>query len=170
MPGYAWTRGGNDYGGCIGSGNGWTNNSYRYFSDPEKGNETEHWQYPTRVGIFLPNTSAHFSDVRDGTSCTIMIGEMQRLVSPPSGVSSVDAWAAGGVATLFTTNDHEKSGKYQTGGMNNLFFESPGSDHPGGAHFGTADGAAHFIAETIDKQVFCYLGSMDDGHTAQVPP
>ena len=64
-----------------------------------------------------------------------MIGELQRLVSPPSGICSMDGWAEGGVATLFTTNDAEHSegnpGKYQTGGMNNLFFESAGSDHSG---------------------------------------
>ena len=165
-----WTGGGNDYGGCIGSGNGWTNDSYRYFTKPENGNEAEHWQYPSREGIFLPNRSATFAAVRDGTSNTIMTGELQRLVSPPSGVSSVDGWAAGGVATLFTTNDHEKSGIYQTGGMNNKFFESPGSDHPGGAQFGMADGSTHFISESIDKQTFCCLGSMADGQRTQLPP
>jgi prepilin-type N-terminal cleavage/methylation domain-containing protein/prepilin-type processing-associated H-X9-DG protein len=166
---WTWTGGGSDYGGCIGSGNGWTNDSYRYFTNIEPGNASEHWQFPTRMGIFLPNTSARFSDVRDGTTCTIMIGELQRLVSPPSGVSSVDGWAAGGVATLFTTNNHEKSGIYQTGGMNNKFFESAGSDHPGGAYFGMADGSVHFIAETIDLIVYANLGSMADGQPAQLP-
>ncbi len=169
LPAYAWTRGGNDYGGCIGSGNGWTNNSYRYFTEPASGNEAEHWQYRSRVGIFLPNASARFSDIRDGTSSTIMIGELQRLVSPPSGVSSVDGWAAGGVATLFTTNDDEKSGGYQTGGMNNKFFESPGSEHPGGAHVGMADGAVHFIENSVNVLLFRHLGSMADGQVAQVP-
>jgi prepilin-type N-terminal cleavage/methylation domain-containing protein len=169
LPAYAWTRGGNDYGGCIGSGNGWTNDSYRYFTSPETHNESEHWLYPTRVGIFTPNKSTSFAEIADGASNTIMTGELQRLVSPPSGVSSVDGWAAGGVATLFTTNDAEKNGSYQIGGMNNLFFESPGSEHSQGAYFGLADGSVHFIGEDIDKQLFCYLGAMADGKLAQVP-
>ncbi len=168
LPASAWTRGGNDYGGCIGSGNGWTNNSYRYFTTQEAGNASEHWLHSSRKGIFLPNASLHFANIRDGTGNTILIGELQRLVSPPSGVTSVERWAAGGVATLFTTNDKEKNGEYQTGGMNNLFFESPGSDHPGGAQFGMADGSIHFFGNSTNPLLFRYLGGIADGLAANV--
>jgi hypothetical protein len=45
--------------------------------------------------------------------------------------TSQDGWALGGAATLFTTAMHETGGTYQTGGINNDFFESAGSDPEG---------------------------------------
>ena len=57
-----------------------------------------------QAGIFgMTNQSTWFAAIRDGTSCTIMTGELQRL--PPGSVTpiSVDGWAVGGPCTLFTT-------------------------------------------------------------------
>jgi prepilin-type N-terminal cleavage/methylation domain-containing protein len=181
-----WSAGGNDYGGCIGAGNGWTNDPDKRFANPLNNNDTMHWHHPKRIGIFVPNTPVGMVSIRDGASNTIMIGELQRLDSTslekkllpnepnPSYYESQDGWAAGGSATLFTTNDTELSAStpksvYQTGGLNNLFFESPGSDHPGGAQFGMADGAVCFLQQGIDVMLFRYLGSRDDGQVANVP-
>ena len=53
--------------------------------------------------------------------------------------------------------------------MNNNFFQSPGSDHAGGAHFGIADGSVRFISENIDTNLFDKLGAMNDGRVEAVP-
>jgi prepilin-type N-terminal cleavage/methylation domain-containing protein/prepilin-type processing-associated H-X9-DG protein len=171
LPATSWSGGGTDYGGCLGAGNGWSNDSdagdhHKFANSPIA---AERWNNPRLIRIFIPNTPAAFSDIRDGTSHTIMTGELQRLDGSVSQRTSQDGWALGGVATLFTTAMHETGGTYQTGGLNNQFFESPGSDHPGGAHFGMADGAVRFVRDTIDIKVFYYLGAMDDRQSAAVP-
>ena len=115
-----------------------------------------------------------------------MIGEMQRLFETPADdefgcQTSLDGWALGGCATLFgTSTDPSGYGHHNPGGMNKTnsgipMFEDPGSEHPGGAVFGMADGAVVFLAETIDStsngnsSLFCLLGSMADGQPVALP-
>ena len=184
-----WTAGGTDYGGCYGRGDGWANDVDYHHRFSDVGTYTvsdiPNDSPAKRAGVFHPNTGTNMAAIRDGSANTIMIGEMQRL-RPESGASSsdtnsktsYDGWFLGGVATMFVTcaYDDEKTppgktdyGHHQPGGMNNGFFESPGSDHPGGAHFGMADGSARLINQTIDPKLFALLGSIADGQSAQVP-
>lgn len=170
-----WRGGGTDYGGCLGAGNGWNNNAATHtFSDSPF--DMEQWYNRSVLGIFSPNVSTSFAAIRDGASNTLMTGELQRLTPEPGATGnarytriSQDGWALGGVATLFTTAMRETHGTFQTGGMNNNFFESPGSDHAGGAHFGMADGSVHFFDEGMAQETLYYLGAMADGKAVQPP-
>jgi len=175
LPALAWRGGGTDYGGCYGRLDGFYNDTAEdhRFADvdtPIAGSSGN------RQGIFLPNVGRPLKQVLDGLSRTIMLAEMQRLRPIPGRTSAADTynrtshdgWAVGGVATLFTTaTDPVHS---NPGGLNNLFFESPGSDHAGGAFVAMADGSVHWIDEFIDAKnnnaVFPLLGSIRDGFVA----
>ena len=196
--------GGTDYGACVGrywafeantnqtSLSAWANDMHAY--------EIRQEEYQPKVGNSYANTgdnvagifarwnsSTTDSQIKDGTSNTIMTGELQRITSlqmpNPEYYYSRDGWAIGGSATGFSTgwpddevngvqiplinNADELYGANQTTFVN--AFNSPGSDHTGGAHFGLGDGSVRWINDDVDSDVFALLGSMADKTTAQVP-
>ncbi len=154
------------------------------FSTPLRTDATANAAYNSQVGVFYPNSKTTLNQITDGASRTIMVGELQRLQPPPGAPppgqdptywgpqqTSNDGWAVGGVSCLFDCNtspavDTDTYFGYdqgQPGGLNNNFFESPGSLHPGGANFAAVDGGVHFISETIDESILALLASMADG-------
>ena len=186
----AWNAGGTDYGGCAGRvawdsqpGNGTKAGVHHMYdttgygtvgyNDPLATSQyhvvtdtsaTKHW------GIFgQVNTSATFSTVRDGTSNTFMVGELQRFqsMSSTANVTVVDisheGWAVGGDATLFSTGIMWPSNGTL---LNNGHFASPGSDHSNGAQFGMADASVRFVSNSINSDIFSLQGSMADGMSA----
>ncbi|MFM9197972.1 MAG: DUF1559 domain-containing protein [Planctomycetia bacterium] len=173
----SWRGGGTDYGGCYGRGDGFLNDT----SDDHRFSDVDTpvvGSLGNRQGIFLPNAPRPLSAASDGLSSTILLGELQRL-RPIAGATSAantynrtshDGWAVGGVATLFVTATDP--GHSNPGGMNNLFFESPGSEHVGGCFFAMADGSVRWLGEFIDAKdnnsVFPLLGSCRDGADAHL--
>ena len=168
----SWRGGGTDYGGCYGRVDGFMNDT----ADDHRFADTETpitGSSGSRQGVFLPNLGRPLAAVTDGLTSTILLGELQRLRPLSGGTTaattysrtSQDGWAVGGVATLFVTSTDPGHGN--PGGMNNLFFESPGSDHSGGCFFAMADGSVQWLDEFIDAKdnnaVFPLLGSIRDG-------
>lgn len=164
-----WPSGGNDYGGCIGNGNLARNtvspthvdapDLYHAVAEIGTVTGTVTGGYLRGWGMFGGNRFTGMNELLDGTSKTIMLGELQRLNHAFDTRKSIDGWAVGGLATLFTT-DTVIQGRM---GINGDQREAPGSSHTGGAHFALADGAVRFVSENIDFKVWNSLGTVATG-------
>ncbi len=120
-----------------------------------------------------PKLTIRVTDVLDGTSKTISVGESAYFVSLTSFPTWAGAFYEDG-AVMFKTRDpvncnlggprqfplSDQDAKYLPSGS--------GSDdcsyswHPGGAHFGFVDGSVHFLTEDTDVRIFQLLGDRRD--------
>lgn len=152
-----WTAGGTDYGGSLGGCDGFHNCGSH-----------ESWMVETGrrplsecQGIFWVNSHITMASVKDGTSHSLMTGEVQRLRDRSAASltleTSQDGWAVGGAATHFSTCSDGCLG------INGNHFESPGSSHKMGANFGLADGSVRFLSENMNIFVLTALGSIAGG-------
>ncbi len=201
----AWNAGGTDYGGCAGRINGWDANHRNIQASGNTAGSSGYFCLSQtyrnildldntgarRWGIFGKiNSATAISGVRDGTSNTLMVGELQRFTqiktattdNPQVKYLSHDGWAIGGDATAFSTGPatdwSANSYGASTGGtgaatgvgkqlMNNGDFRCAGSDHSNGSvNFGLADGSVRSLSANMNSDVFALLGSMADGTPA----
>ncbi|SFJ18390.1 DUF1559 domain-containing protein [Planctomicrobium piriforme] len=129
-----------------------------------------------RNGMFYSLSSTRFSDVLDGLSNTVMLGEL--LVMPDVGAGATTTDLRGAyyfgrrASSLWSTREAPNSlvGDRITScidaamtpcngvGADNMLI-STRSRHTGGAHVAMGDGAVRFISNSIDRPTFQFLGS-----------
>ena len=162
-----WSKGGNDYAACNGSGNSfndltrstWDLTPEQVINDPTLllGPRNSH------RGMFYVNSSTRMADVSDGTSNVIMVSEVPRLnfrlningtVDTLNRRKSSDGWAWGGPATQFST---------LFGPNKTLHYSEAGSDHGQIVHVAFADGSVRMISENIEITTWRNLGNMSNG-------
>lgn len=133
-------------------------------------------------GILIVSDAVPISDIKDGTSHTLLIGEQSDWCLDTTG-KQVDCrsdcdhgfmmgFGNEGTDRQFNTSCalnrlNEKSfnatGVYGNCGPNRAIQ----SAHPGGAHVGLADGSVRFAIEGFDTQLLYDLANRKDGH--QIP-
>jgi len=117
-------------------------------------------------GIFYADSYTRSAEITDGTSNTLAVGERIYPILK-HWLSGVKAW---GDRPTKMSSGAFKNIRYPINAphvwkiiapptmpveLKVLFNDLPfGSDHPGGAHFGFADGSVHFLNETIDFTVY----------------
>ena len=185
-----FTKGGNDYAGCAGSGIIFDDGSESqggnlsvlrpvYNITPAQATipaNIFYAQTAKNMGVLHVNSAISVRDVTDGTSNVLMVGEVPRLnsqrgVSTADFRTSCDGWAWGGCATLFTTAIAPSNQAPTTTPLNRLqgginkgdHYSSPGSDHDGLAQFCLADGSVRSLGENIDAFVLENLGNISSG-------
>jgi len=119
----------------------------------------------TRGVISRMGWSAKFSDVTDGLSNTIFVGEV---------IPKWCNWEDWGYQNFATTahpinylNAGFKAGTYGGGNADECIGYR--SMHPGGALFLMGDASSRFFSETMDYATYCYLASRAGGETLTMP-
>ena len=118
-------------------------------------------------GLLYLNSGVRYSEILDGSSNTILLGEAML------GKNSL-SWASGTRATLRNTGSFQKRPYGSNEGSEDSELERPnegllhvggfGSFHDGDiANFGFADGSARAISRSIDADLFSRLGHRADG-------
>ena len=112
--------------------------------------------FPTADGILGGNRSCTIADIKDGTSNTLMVGE---VAGTGPGTYKGDFWACW---NILDTHEPINSAATAPGGCTTGWrAEAFCSFHPGGCNFAMGDGSARFLSENMAQSLFTALTTRD---------
>jgi len=133
-------------------------------------------------------TTICMSDVRDGASNTLLLGELLTEESEFQRYNSGQGWAGGNYVaqgqTIQPINwwidpvpddaDWSTQSSYPCDDPNHCLWNWAvtwgfKSHHPGGTNFAMTDGSVRFVSQTIDHRTYQYLGCRHDGQPVSLP-
>lgn len=113
------------------------------------------------IGIFYNRSKTKFGDITDGTSNTLMFGEVTGLWS--------DDTRATGRLWSFTWNNGPLPTAWRLGGRDPHDWKKFNSLHAGKVvNFAVADGSVQTLSINMDRSTFLYLSSRADGRVASL--
>jgi prepilin-type N-terminal cleavage/methylation domain-containing protein len=143
-----------------------------------------------RDAAFTMNDAVGLRHITDGSSNTMIIGELLKGIIDDNDYRGVHWYDHVGTSQIFTTNppnSPEKDRLYplwcnktthrpdlnlpcrpgRGNGRDN--HAASRSRHPGGVHVGLADGSARFASEDVDPEVWQAMGSINHGEVVELP-
>lgn len=122
-----------------------------------------------RMGV-----SVSFSEIRDGLSNTIFFGEVRPMCSIHAQRGWEDSCNGNGTFSTVVPINFDTCTRDTSTSDNCYRYCNWGTEwgfrsaHPGGAQFLFGDGAVRFIPQSMDHQLYQYLGAKADGHAVNV--
>jgi prepilin-type processing-associated H-X9-DG protein len=156
------------YRGVSGKSNG-----YKYLDIGEHNGYPTLWRGPLHVVGVSGFRSESITDIRDGTSNTLLAGESTTRTN--SGYRTLWAYSFSHYSLSAATPPQSRTllGDYdrcvQIGGANNSepCWRGWGSFHSGGMNFVLCDGSVRFLHTAIDMNLFAELATIDGGEVAR---
>ncbi|MCC7333724.1 MAG: DUF1559 domain-containing protein [Pirellulaceae bacterium] len=138
-------------------------------------------------GLLFLNSKIRFSDIRDGSTYTLLLGEAPITsdnlgwtsgtratlrntsgIVPPLSDQQLRAIDEMGMGMGIETGSEVDTDPVEKERIESLYVGGFGSYHTGGANFVLADGSVHFFSQSIDPKTFRYMGNRADGEMIEL--